>query len=138
MTTAADNDTSTGSVPLIPLTRRRNYSPLGSDHGGDAFDGADTAYHGGHHASPHDDAHDDALYHSPPSHTAFGSMARGGQQPLFAALRPRKGSTKSAVSVVSSYVFDWIIIFAILGVAYYLNDKDPNRRPFSLEDPNIS
>lgn len=130
MTTAAENDTNTGSVPLIPLARRRNYSPLGSDHF-DEFNAADISYHGGNTA--YNDDNTASYQRSAP----FNNMARGRQQ-LFATLRPRKGSTKSAVSVVSSYVFDWCIIIAILGVAFYLNNKAPNRRPFSLEDPNIS
>lgn len=121
MTTVAENETTTGSVPLIPLTRRRNYSPLGSDHFDD-FDTTETSYHGASH---------------PKSSTPFNNMARGRQQ-LFATMRPQKGSMKSSIAVASSYVFDWCIIIAILGVAYYLNGKAPNRRPFSLEDPNIS
>lgn len=161
MTTA---DATTGSVPLITLpTRRRNYSPLGSDHFDD-FDLADTSYHGGTgyntttttinndnestYSSPyqHQQQHRQQQQHSNPfidsndninSKNSSNNMARGRQQ-LFATLRPRKGSNKSAFSIISSYIFDWCIIIAILGVAYYLNNKAPNRRPFSLEDPNIS
>lgn len=141
MTTAAENDTNTGSVPLIPLSRRRNYSPLGSDHF-DEFGAADTSYHGGTaYSSDNNDTTTNHHYQQQQHSAPFinnNTMARGRQQQLFATLKPRKGSTKSAVSVVSSYVFDWIIIIAILGAAYYLNNKAPNRRPFSLEDPNIS
>lgn len=137
MTTAAENDTNTGSVPLIPLSRRRNYSPLGSDHFDD-FGAADTSYHCGTAYINNDTTkHYQQQQHSAPF-INNNTMARGRQQQQFATLKPRKGSTKSAVSVVSSYVFDWIIIIAILGAAYYLNNKAPNRRPFSLEDPNIS
>lgn len=40
--------------------------------------------------------------------------------------------------LVSSYVFDWVILIA-LGILAILFDKiEPNKRPFSLNDPNIS
>lgn len=44
----------------------------------------------------------------------------------------------SPLSLVASYAFDWLIIVAFLGAALYMNGHPPNRRPFSLEDPNIS
>lgn len=40
--------------------------------------------------------------------------------------------------VASSYVFDWIIILAMLAVSFYVGNRPPNRRYFFLEDPNIS
>lgn len=143
MPTVDEHDTShTGSVPLIPLSsRRRNYSPLGSDHTADDFGGAgsssDTAYHGGGGATTPNN-----YYHHPQKQktATFDHMASGGGG--FATPRNQGSqsakSKKSAVVIISSYVFDWVIIFAILGLAYYLNDREPNRRPFSLVDPNIS
>lgn len=62
-------------------------------------------------------------------------MARG---PLQSLREARKGSTKSGFAILSSYVFDWVIVVVILGVSYYMDGHEPNRRPFSLEDPNIS
>lgn len=106
-----EDDTTNGSVPLIPLQRRRNYSPLGSDRLN-----LNTSYHGPGYNS----------------HSPVNNMSRSRQQLL------SSGSIKSAIPVISSYVFDWMIIILILGIAYYLNDKAPNKRPFSLEDPNIS
>lgn len=58
------------------------------------------------------------------------------QVPL-SSLRSRTGKS-GGIAVLSSYVFDWIMIIVLLGVAYYMNDHEPNRRPFSIEDPNIS
>ncbi|KAK3337303.1 PAP2 superfamily-domain-containing protein [Cercophora scortea] len=40
--------------------------------------------------------------------------------------------------LVSSYVFDWVILAAAAAVGYVLGDITPNKRPFVLEDPNIS
>lgn len=100
------------SVPLITLNRTRKYHRLSDDN-----IVSDTAYTG-------------ANYVPGPQ-----NMARG---PLQSLREARKGSTKSGIVVLSSYVFDWITIVVILGVAFYMNDQAPNRRPFSLEDPNIS
>lgn len=61
-------------------------------------------------------------------------MARG---PL-SNLRLSKGSKKSDMSVLSSYVFDWVIIIVILGVSLYMDGRTPNKRPFILDDPEIS
>ena len=40
--------------------------------------------------------------------------------------------------VVVSYVFDWVIIAVAAAIGYVLGEKTPNKRPFSLHDPNIS
>ncbi|KAK3330318.1 PAP2-domain-containing protein [Apodospora peruviana] len=40
--------------------------------------------------------------------------------------------------VVTSYVFDWAILAVAAVVGYILGDVTPNKRPFLLEDPNIS
>ena len=40
--------------------------------------------------------------------------------------------------VVVSYVFDWVIIVVAGVIGYIIGDLTPNKRPFSLHDPNIS
>lgn len=127
-----------GSVPLIPIQSRRQYSRVDYDLEHDPDDHADRdRYH------QHDAYHDsgsgirdqvDTSYPGP-SYNPDINMAR---THIAAKLRPRKLSTKSAIIVGSSYVFDWIIILVALGVALYMGDHPPNKRPFFLEDPNIS
>ncbi|KAK2610740.1 hypothetical protein N8I77_004146 [Diaporthe amygdali] len=126
-----------GSVPLIPIQSRRQYSRVGYDleHDPDDHDDRDRDHH------QHDAYRDSDMRHQVdtsypgPSYTPDINMAR---THIAAQLRPRKRSTRSAITVVSSYVFDWIIIFVALGVAYYMGNHPPNKRPFFLEDPNIS
>lgn len=40
--------------------------------------------------------------------------------------------------VISSYVFDWLVIAALSVVGEVLGKRDPNKRPFQLENPDIS
>ncbi|KAK8050037.1 lipid phosphate phosphatase 4 [Apiospora phragmitis] len=40
--------------------------------------------------------------------------------------------------LIASYATDWIVLIAADAVGFYLGNITPNRRPFSLEDPNIS
>ncbi|TPX17430.1 uncharacterized protein E0L32_003073 [Thyridium curvatum] len=40
--------------------------------------------------------------------------------------------------LVASYVFDWVVLIAAAAVGYVLGDITPNKRPFQLEDPDIS
>jgi hypothetical protein len=47
-------------------------------------------------------------------------------------------SGKHTVVIVASYVFDWIILIAAAVVGYILGNITPNKRPFNLEDPDIS
>lgn len=49
-------------------------------------------------------------------------------------------SRKSKLSfvVVGSYVFDWLILIVVGVVGVILGNVTPNKRPFSLQDPNIS
>jgi hypothetical protein len=42
------------------------------------------------------------------------------------------------VKVVLSYVFDWVVLIAAAGIGAVLDKIEPNKRPFSLTDPNIS
>ncbi|KUI65747.1 Diacylglycerol pyrophosphate phosphatase 1 [Cytospora mali] len=106
----AQEDTN-GSVPLIALPSRQQYSKVGDSHNfdTDTEGDIDTSY------SP--------------------NMARAH---IAAQARPRNRSTRSMVMVASSYAFDWAIILVILGVAFYTGNRPPNRRPFFLADPNIS
>lgn len=103
-----------GSVPLITLNRRQNYQRLSDDN----FEFDTTSTYSG------------ANYEPRPQ-----NMARGHIQSV---VRARRDAKRSAMVVASSYVFDWVIILVIFGVSLYLNHQEPNRRPFSLEDPNIS
>lgn len=40
--------------------------------------------------------------------------------------------------VVLSYALDWVILIALGIVSLVLGKIEPNKRPFSLNDPNIS
>jgi hypothetical protein len=40
--------------------------------------------------------------------------------------------------LAASYVSDWIILIIVGVVGFVLGDITPNKRPFYLEDPNIS
>ena len=40
--------------------------------------------------------------------------------------------------LAASYVSDWIILIIVAVVGFVLGDITPNKRPFYLEDPNIS
>lgn len=48
----------------------------------------------------------------------------------------RKGKTSWVLAL--SYVVDWLILLAFAAIGYVLGDIEPNKRPFSLEDPNIA
>lgn len=105
-------DPERGSVPLITLNRAVNYERLDDE----TFD-TDTAYPG-------------SGYQQPPQR-----MARG---PLQSLREARKGSAGSGLAVLSSYIFDWVVIVVLLGVSLYLDKHEPNHHPFSLQDPTIS
>ncbi|KAB5511390.1 hypothetical protein GE09DRAFT_1047823 [Coniochaeta sp. 2T2.1] len=52
---------------------------------------------------------------------------------------PMASCTKKGGWVLSaSYISDWIILIVVAVVGFVLGDITPNKRPFSLEDPNIS
>ncbi|KAH8905535.1 acid phosphatase/Vanadium-dependent haloperoxidase, partial [Coniochaeta sp. PMI_546] len=40
--------------------------------------------------------------------------------------------------LAASYVFDWIILIVVAVVGFILGNITPNKRPFNLEDPDIS
>ncbi|KAI2616578.1 acid phosphatase/Vanadium-dependent haloperoxidase [Hypoxylon sp. NC1633] len=46
--------------------------------------------------------------------------------------------SKSSIIVIGSYVFDWLILVVVGVVGVILGNVTPNKRPFSLQDPNIS
>lgn len=106
------DERSDGSVPLITLPNRHHYSQIEDDHTLDTD--IETSYPG--------------PSYSPKMDRSF----------IAAQARPRKRSRSSALMVASSYVFDWIIILAMLAVSFYVGNRPPNRRYFFLEDPNIS
>lgn len=127
-----------GSVPLIPIQSRRQYSRVDYDleHDPDDHDDRDRdhlhdPYHGSGMRHQVDTSYPGSSYNPSPDI----NMAR---THIAAQLRPRNRSTKSAIIVASSYAFDWVIILASLGVSYLMGHQTPNKRPFFLEDPNIS
>lgn len=103
-----------GSVPLIPLQNRHQYSQVRDNHHFDSDIDLDTSY---------------------PGPAYLPNMSRSH---IAAQARPRRQSTRSQAMVAASYVFDWVIILVILGVSFYMGNHPPNKRPFFLEDPNIS
>jgi hypothetical protein len=48
----------------------------------------------------------------------------------------RKGKPSWVLAL--SYVLDWVVLIAFAAVGYVLGDIEPNKRPFSLDDRNIS
>lgn len=108
----SEEDTA-GSVPLIAL-QRHQYFPLGDSQNLDTDTDIDTSYPGP------------------------GYSPKRMSTPIASQARPRNQSRRSMIIVVASYVFDWAIILVMLGVAFYMGNRPPNRRHFFLEDPNIS
>jgi membrane-associated phospholipid phosphatase len=53
-------------------------------------------------------------------------------------LRSRGHSGRISIPLVLSYVFDWFIIIAAAGIGAALANITPNKRPFSLINPEIS
>ncbi|KAM0259556.1 hypothetical protein ACHAQJ_003282 [Trichoderma viride] len=43
-----------------------------------------------------------------------------------------------SIRLISSYVLDWIVLVIVVAVGYVLGVITPNKRPFSLVDPDIS
>ncbi|KAK2591396.1 hypothetical protein QQS21_010902, partial [Conoideocrella luteorostrata] len=42
-----------------------------------------------------------------------------------------------SMKLLASYAFDWIVLIVIVVVGGFLGRIEPNKRPFSLDDPNI-
>src|SRR3954462_7029877 len=53
-------------------------------------------------------------------------------------LRSRANPGRVSIALVLSYVFDWIVIIAAAAVGAVFSIITPNKRPFSLVDPDIS
>ncbi|KAI0508512.1 acid phosphatase/Vanadium-dependent haloperoxidase [Xylaria bambusicola] len=53
-------------------------------------------------------------------------------------LPPRTRPKKMSVVVILSYAFDWLIMVVVGLIGYFLGEVTPNKRPFSLLDPNIA
>ncbi|KAM4059408.1 PAP2 superfamily protein [Hirsutella rhossiliensis] len=47
-------------------------------------------------------------------------------------------SGRSSLALAASYAFDWIILVVVVVAGGILGRIEPNKRPFSLDDPNIS
>ncbi|KAL7909831.1 acid phosphatase/Vanadium-dependent haloperoxidase [Trichoderma velutinum] len=45
---------------------------------------------------------------------------------------------RPSIRLISSYIFDWIVLIVVTGVGYVLGVITPNKRPFSLVNPDIS
>lgn len=54
-------------------------------------------------------------------------------KPTFASIRQRL-----SFPLIISYALDWIILIAIGVVSVVLGNLEPNKRPFSLSNPDIS
>ncbi|XXG98711.1 WD40 repeat protein [Hypoxylon texense] len=60
------------------------------------------------------------------------------KMPEHGSLRPQSAKSKFSVLVIGSYVFDWLILVVVGIIGVVLGNVTPNKRPFSLQDPNIS
>ncbi|KAG7117922.1 MICOS complex subunit MIC60 like protein [Verticillium longisporum] len=54
------------------------------------------------------------------------------------ALALKKEFTSEVPSLICSYVFDWVVLVLVAGAGGGLHLIEPNKRPFSLVDPNIA
>lgn len=45
---------------------------------------------------------------------------------------------RPSIRLITSYIFDWVILLVVAAVGYVLGVISPQKRPFSLVDPNIS
>lgn len=60
------------------------------------------------------------------------------KMPEHGSLRPQSQKSKLSMLVIGSYVFDWLILVVVGIIGVILGNVTPNKRPFSLQDPNIS
>ena len=58
------------------------------------------------------------------------------KDPAAAKLKPKMN--RITIVQTLSYVFDWIILIVVGVIGLILGNVTPNKRPFSLLDPNIS
>lgn len=104
-----------GSYPLIPLQlQEQQYQRMSED-------------------SDNENHHFDSMRQKPscplPPQTSSFSSHNNMRQPM---------SKGAAAFLISSYVFDWAVIFITLGISFYLGNIDPNKRLFYLDNPDIS
>lgn len=60
-------------------------------------------------------------------------MANGSSTPSW-----RAHTRRSTAWIVASGVIDWLLIVGTAVGGFYLGDIKPNKRPFQLENPDIS
>lgn len=60
------------------------------------------------------------------------------KMPEHGSLRPQGAKSGFSVLVIGSYIFDWAILVVVGIIGVVLGNVTPNKRPFSLQDPNIS
>lgn len=65
---------------------------------------------------------------------SYYKMGDSGLGTISGGLRGRR----FPIRLILSYLSDWIICFALVGVGGWLDKVAPAKRPFSLVDPNIS
>ncbi|KAI1503222.1 PAP2 superfamily-domain-containing protein [Biscogniauxia marginata] len=54
------------------------------------------------------------------------------------SIAPKRPASRVTAVVIASYVLDWVILVVVGIVGLILGEVTPNKRPFSLQDPNIS
>lgn len=60
--------------------------------------------------------------------TEYQKMARSGDS----------SPSSFSVKLLASYALDWIVLIGITVAGGFLGRIEPNKRPFALDDPNIS
>ncbi|KAJ0162905.1 Diacylglycerol pyrophosphate phosphatase 1 [Colletotrichum tanaceti] len=73
---------------------------------------------------------------SPSSRPSYYKMPESPAPYNRRSTRPRRGHWTP--SLIGSYVFDWFILAVVGAIATVLGFVEPNKRPFSVLDPNIS
>jgi hypothetical protein len=72
------------------------------------------------------------VYPNQHSYSRMKSLDSAGRMP------EQRHKKKDGWVLVASYVFDWVVLAVFGVVGMILGNLTPNKRPFSLEDPNIS
>lgn len=52
--------------------------------------------------------------------------------------RPSSANSDMSAKVILSYVLDWVVLLVFAVVAGVFSIIEPNKRPFSLDDPDIA
>ncbi|KAM0322825.1 hypothetical protein ACHAQA_009166 [Verticillium albo-atrum] len=74
---------------------------------------------------------------SPSSRPAYYKMPDSSTSPRKSRFTKPHDRSWTA-SLICSYVFDWIVLLIVAGAGAGLHIIEPNKRPFSLVDPNIA